>query len=148
MKPKKWTTETIESLRIDRAVNNMSAKALAKKYTTSVGAIYAALSRFNISTPQYHWSDKEKQYVIDNYATMQVSDIAKKLNRTPDAVITQANILGVNKYKPWTTADNRMVAEFYPRYGSKHVAKKLNRPRGAVRAQATRLGIRRHYVSE
>lgn len=43
------------------------------------------------------WSEKDKQYVIDNYKSLSTKDMSEHLNRTRESIIAKANELGVYK---------------------------------------------------
>lgn len=45
------------------------------------------------------WTFKEISYLEENYATLSGAEIAKELNRTPSAVRSRANLLGLSREK-------------------------------------------------
>lgn len=63
--------------------------------------------RKGYSKPQRNWSTKEQEYVIENFQTMRMRDIAKQLNRTRTGVeIYARRVLGLRRvpnecYKPF-----------------------------------------------
>lgn len=43
------------------------------------------------------WSEKERQYLVDNYTTTDMTDLCKELKRTETAILSQAWLMKLKK---------------------------------------------------
>ena len=88
---------------------------------------------------KYRWSDKEIQWLKDNYGKQMVKDMAVALGRPRQSVSHQCQRLGLSPKKPvWTKAER---AKFFAEYGPKtthQLAAELGKTEAAVRHFASR----------
>ena len=63
-----------------------------------------------------HYSDKDNQYIIDNYNTMPVQEIANNLGRSYASVIERAKKLEVKKYRVETEKNIKLIIKLFIKY--------------------------------
>jgi len=96
------------------------------------------------------WDKEETKFVIRNYETMTVPELARYLNRTECAVACKVFHIGLTRHdtipsfghKKWTEIESKFVCENYKQMKIEDMAKQLNRSR-----QSVRKFIQRKHVS-
>lgn len=91
------------------------------------------------------WDKRDTTFLVENYNKMSVDELAHKLNRTPSAIMTKANDLGLNKKNKWTEQMDNVLYKYYPNEGME-VYKRLEGVTGEqCMIRANKLGIKRKY---
>lgn len=91
------------------------------------------------------WDKRDTTFLVENYNKMSVDELAHKLNRTPSAIMTKANDLGLNKKNKWTEQMDNVLYKYYPHEGME-VYKKLEGVTGEqCMIRANKLGIKRKH---
>lgn len=92
----------------------------------------------------WSWTNDEDAYMLENYKKMEIDKICKKLNRSKDAVISRAMILGItnkqNRVK-WTKEKEDFIRENYGVIGNKEMSKILGVSVSAVAGKVKAMGI-------
>lgn len=89
------------------------------------------------------WTQKDIEYLVANYPTVNTALIAEKLNCTKLAVVQQANKNGVVKLKVWTPLKDRYLRIYYPNHDSQQLADKLGVSKNAMQMHANYLGVKK-----
>jgi len=116
-----WTDQEIEYLKQNYSTGSIEemAKVLKRQWTTILA--YASrhdlyrdknLAYENRQRPD-GWSPEEEQYLKENYATQASVEIAKVLNRTQNAVIGKACLLGIAINDEWTEQEKNIIKEHF-----------------------------------
>lgn len=86
------------------------------------------------------WTNKEREYIKNNFGKMKVDDIAKKLQRTTTSVNQQAylmrkggrDVAKAQNYKSWTKEEEEKLKELYKTLIPPQIAKILGRTPGSI----------------
>ena len=95
------------------------------------------------------YTDEDIQFIKDNYRKIPVKEIAKKLDRTPEAIysIAKKDLKIATKTKPkvksraWTDEENEYLINNYAKTKTNEIMNTLNRSRPAIHKQANKLGL-------
>lgn len=96
-----------------------------------------------------HWANEDKQFVIDNYSTITVSELSKLTGRTVDSLrqFASVNKLSAKNNTPnWTREELLFVKKHYKKMKAEDIANKIGRTRQAVAAKVSVLGINRQIA--
>lgn len=90
--------------------------------------------------------DKE-QFILENYQTMKVQEIADKLGMAYSQVQSVARKNGVRKYRSsaWSESEIEFLREHFPKKKGKLVAEHLGRGFHATHKMAEKLGIKAEW---
>lgn len=93
------------------------------------------------------WSaiELERLKVLYSDPSNSIEDIAKKLNRSINAIKTRVTKEKINRLPPWTQKEVELLRLLYPnpRYSIEYISQKLNRSQQAIRKKATTLRLDR-----
>ncbi len=108
-------------------------------------ALYAKKIGIKIQDKGLSWSQEEKDFIRKNYYKMPAKEIARRLNRTLNAVKNTASRMGVSedKREPWTSRQLDYLKNNYADKTIVEIAKALNRSKKSVHAKAVRLRLRK-----
>ena len=92
------------------------------------------------------WTDEEREFVRLNYKNNKSSMdwIANQIGRTPEAIQTQAYLLGITRDHPlrlWTEKETNQLRDLIPEHSLETIAIKLNRSAKSVRRKAASLSL-------
>lgn len=87
------------------------------------------------------WSEKDLQFLQDNYAQDRKELCATHLNRTVSSIDSKASRLGLKSEYNWTGSDTKYLIDNYSHLSKSDIAAQLNRTRGAVVAKAQELKL-------
>ncbi len=145
----KWTQEEIDYL-IEHQ-GKQTYKVIGNILDRSEASVANQAKRLGIADKKNcirgkAWSEKELQYMQDNYGKLSNKQIAKKLNRSPDSIQDKAQRMGLTNVResesiPWTEEDIMYLEKYYERRGADYVAKHVKRTVHAVRRKAQELGL-------
>lgn len=92
-----------------------------------------------------NWTYKELDILRFNYANMSNEELGKKLNRTPGAVQTRAQRLGLKKKKTeyWTSQRLKLLTDFYQIMFNEDLAKWIGLSKRTIKRKAQELGLRK-----
>lgn len=90
------------------------------------------------------FTEQEDKYIIDNYSTMKIGEIADHLGCKYHQVKHRARKLGITKFKSrkWTVDEIEFLKQHYPTKRGQYCAEKLGRSYDATVKKAIELGIR------
>ena len=112
---KRWTKEELEILEEEYPSPLMSREDLMEILPgRSDRAIEQKARRLGLSRPVPHYSEKELQYVIDNYATKGPTAVAEHLGRTAESVMTKAFFSGLVFTNGYRTNTKTFYLLFFP----------------------------------
>ena len=91
------------------------------------------------------WSYKELDILRMNYGKMSDEELAKKLKRTPGAVQTRANLIGIKKEKVsiWTPQRIKLLTDFYDYMFNEDLAKWIGVSTRTLVRKAHELGLKK-----
>ena len=91
--------------------------------------------------PKIKWTEDKTQFLIDNYSTMTISDIAKHLNRSESVIMTRGSKLKLTSI--WSDNDFKLLKELYPIHSNQYLAENvfIGKSAGAIRTRALSLGL-------
>lgn len=70
-----------------------------------------------------HFSEEEKQYIIENYKKLSAKEIANKLGRTEQAIFAFWSNNKISSDALWTEKDEELFKEVYPKYTNEYLVK-------------------------
>lgn len=90
------------------------------------------------------WTQKEIDFLIDNYLNRGAFFVSQKLNRTIESVKTKARRLKIIFYSPqkWSEKEIEFLKENYELKGCNYIASVLKRHRGSVSKKAKELNLK------
>ena len=90
------------------------------------------------------WTDKETQYLKDNYDKKNFAEISAVIDKSEGAIRAKCFDLGLIKKDKWNEEDIEYVKKNYSIMPTKDIAKILNRTESAVQIKARRLGLKKY----
>ncbi|WP_257351471.1 endonuclease domain-containing protein [Pseudalkalibacillus decolorationis] len=89
------------------------------------------------------WSNSEIKFLEKHYKTLQLSQIAMILRKTPRSIEQKASRLGIRKTKRWTTEDLTLLTVNYNLMSNPELADKLGRTVGSIERKARMLNLKK-----
>ncbi len=91
------------------------------------------------------FSEKEKQFILDNFAGMTLRQMAAALNRSEGGVKTWALKLGLRRHTrfDWTAENVEILKEMYPTNSAREIASKLQTEIYVIYKKADRLHLKK-----
>jgi DNA-binding CsgD family transcriptional regulator/ribosomal protein L32E len=130
----------------NRSTESIKRKAAKLGLHKDIGGGYVLpqLLRSNV------WKPEEVRDLKYLYPRKTSAEVARRLGRTRQAVVSKAKKLGLTcaKEKRWNKKDIECLKQHYAEKGAAYVAQLLGRKPQAVRAQACKLGISRDLKTE
>lgn len=103
-------------------------------------------------TKYCRWTDKEDQFIKDNYWKLSSVEIGKILNRDDRTVRTRAYMLGFIKFPNWTEQEKDQLRRLYGTMPNAELARIMNRPRQSLAVIAQTMGLgkpaKSHWTKE
>ena len=100
------------------------------------------------------YSEKEIEFILNNYLNMTYKQIAETLGREESAIHNKANRLGLIKSNKWSKEDLEKLYKYYPIFPNSYLANKIiiNHPRESINVKASELKIKKdrkfHYTRD
>lgn len=99
------------------------------------------------------WTVKEELYIKKYYNTKSISEIAKVLKRSYNAVQRKAQSLNLCVPKPtehreWTEKEELYLERYYEKRGVDFIAKKFNRTPQSIKRKAQNMGLNAYICEE
>lgn len=93
----------------------------------------------------YYWTQEEKQFLYDHYATAPFEVLTKKLNRRKQTIIRAATLLGLERPTDyyWTPEAEQWLIENHCKYTRVECATYLGTTEASIHKKAKTLGLRR-----
>ena len=93
-----------------------------------------------------NYSDKELEYIKNNYENKTVKELSIELNKTENSIINAARKLNLikQKHNKWTEKEINFLKDHYVDMTSEEIAKHLNHTVNAINTQRDRLGLVRN----
>jgi len=92
------------------------------------------------------WTPKEIKYLVENYLTKDVGDIAKFMGRSEKAVSKKAIKLGFNKRPRWSEQEISYLTNNYLEKPIKDIAIRLNKKENSIIKKAANLGLSKRNI--
>lgn len=143
---KLWTEDEDIYLEYFVYENDKEIKEAAEFLKRSPGAVYTRLDKLRKSDSSVNhslrrWSEKEKEYLKNNYTTLTVKMIAKKLSRTESAIAYQMQVLKLRKIKSIEVYDEDIRKLASSGYYRRQAARMLNISNSSLTQYSQRNGI-------
>ena len=124
--PKTWTYEEIEILKKYYPTEGSSKKMRERLPGRRQAVINKKAAELKLESPYKFLSEKDIQFIKDNYANMSISECAKHLNTSTVTIKNYVKKFKLYKThdKIWTEEENEIVRKYYPTEG-KLVYKRL-----------------------
>ena len=98
------------------------------------------------------WTRQDEQFLKDNYDTMSIGILARRLGRTRSATINRINKLNLrkkpkelkNQSKTWTKDDDKFLKNNYGKLINEEIAKRLGRTEKAIQLRVSKMGLRKN----
>lgn len=97
------------------------------------------------------YTDKDIEFIKNNYFNMAYKDIAKHLNKTEGAIASKVSKMGLSlKSEKWSKYEIEILNKYYPFYSTTYIINKFipNRNWRTINAKAMELGISKIYRSK
>jgi hypothetical protein len=91
------------------------------------------------------WTEKEDDYLRENYHNLPYKEIALKLGRDDNTVRARAYYIGLTRFPNWTEQEKDMLKRLYVEMETTELSRMLNRPRSSVIVIANRMGLNKGY---
>lgn len=90
------------------------------------------------------WSEKEINWLKDNYSIIGTNCCVSELNRSRSSILGMATKLGLKAIKPGAFSKNeiKFLLENYPKQGVEYCATNLGRTKGSIHKQTHVLGLK------
>lgn len=121
---------------------------IAREMGRTTGSVAGHLRRRGLRVKeQREWTAREEKILLKYYGIETVGQIGDRIDRTADAVMRRANLLGLRwrVSPPWTPEDDARLRKLHARHGHDWapIAMALGRFKVDVKQRATKLGLRR-----
>ena len=96
----------------------------------------------------FGWTDKEIQYLNDNYGIKSYTEMANELNgKSAKAISSKAIALGLTSSRDWSDEEEKIVKQYYSTISFEELQKMLpNRTESAIRRKAHSIGMFSKYA--
>jgi len=116
-----WTDEEVEFL-VDHYLE-LGAEECARQLGRTVAAVHGKVRQTDGGRPsigpKVEWTEKELEFLRENYQTMAIDDLVQKLGRTKQAIYARGQMLGMQRYidpapffETWTEESAYVVGFF------------------------------------
>lgn len=102
------------------------------------------VSEEDIPKKDTKWTEKEKQFVKDNWKEMADEDMAEELNRTPSAIQYQRLRMNLQRGRTWTENEKKFIKDNWRKMSDKKLGEKLGRTSNAVKCQRLKMNLNRN----
>lgn len=138
---KRWSKEEIDFVR-DSYNKNLSCSEIAEKLNRSKSSVENRIFLLNL-VKHKKYSDKEIQFIKENYPKLNANQIAKQLNRTSSSIVYKIFSLGIKYKKRWTNEEIDYLKANYPiMMNTSQIAKNLNRSNASIIHKCFKLGLK------
>ena len=165
-KAPRWTMEEIQFLKdnenkltlqqiadqLGKSLNAVNCKRMSIKRVKSlrVTPVVDKVETENLTENHFKvWSKKDEQYLKENYGTLPVSEIARNLKRTEDAIKGRAYALGLVDEKitraKWTKEEISFLKKSINKKTNEEMAQYLGRSVASVAAKLSELKLKKAF---
>lgn len=122
----------------------MTAKEIANKLDRSLDSVQNKIKNENLSyVEQRPFSDKELEYLKNNYQTKTHKELAKKLDRDKQTVTDQLNRMDLVKTPYYKEEEIRFIKENWESMSDHEMADEIDRSVVSLRIKRRSLGLKR-----
>lgn len=89
------------------------------------------------------WTEKDVEFLRENYRILSIEEISLKLNRTPHSIEVKASKIGIRKTKKWTQKDIKFLKENYNLMSNPELGSALEVSVGSIERKANEYGLRK-----
>ena len=138
---------------IEEYYNNVSIRQIAKDLGIDKYYVKRYMEENNLTVSNKiktirvcDYTSEEEQFIKDNYLNMPYSQIAKKLNKSEQAIRTKISKMGLkNKSEKWSNKELKLLKEVYPKYIGRYLVENYfpNRNIQSINKKAEKLGLKK-----
>ena len=146
MEYRKWTNE--EVLNLIKLSKIHDVPELSKILNRSNKAIWAKLKKLGVKAvnKKKYWSAEDLEFLKANYNTMNKRELAKKLGRSYEVILTKAQLLGIAPKldkipDKWSKEDIEYLKRWYGLKSLKTIGKTLKRTETSLELKSKRLNL-------
>ena len=153
---RRWTKSEIEYLK--SAYGREQTSKIAQELNRTEGAIYSQAHELRLPSAKRkvtlrsrRWTDAELKYLKETYGRKPLSEIARELDRTGEAIRKRAqqlhlhHALDAKRVAPrqWTDDEMQYIKDVHGHTPASEIAQKLDRTEASIRAKAFKLQLKR-----
>lgn len=153
---RRWTNSEIEYL--EHAYGREQTSKIAQELNRTESAICSQARELRLPSAKRkvtlrgrRWTDAELQYLKEAYGRKPLSEIARELDRTGEAIRKRAQQLHLHHAldakhvasRQWTDDEIQYIKDVYGRTPASEIAQKLDRTEASIRAKAFKLQLKR-----
>ena len=97
------------------------------------------MKKMDFREPPRDWTEKEEEYLRNNYKEMMDKEIAEELDRSTDSVAGKRHRMGLWKRETWSREEVKFLKENYDTMTAEEIGEKLGRSKAAVYGKAKML---------
>lgn len=149
---KKWTKEELEYLKDNYFTNTLEELEEALNYTHTQSAIQTKAFKYYGYSKSIKWTDEENETMQKYYQILPVEEVCKMLpNRSKDAVIAHAKVLGLNSYTYlstyWTDEETELLLNNWETLSDEELSVLIRRDIRSIKDKRWYLGLKRIGVN-
>jgi len=144
-KQDKWSNNETEFLRKNYGLNSdMTARQIANELDRSLDSVQNKIKLENLSyVEQKSFSDKEVEYLKNNYKTKTHKELADELNRNKSSITQHLNRLNLYKTPTYSEQEKKFIKENWKSLSDHEMADEINRSVVSLRKKRRSLGLKR-----
>lgn len=93
--------------------------------TTKKQPIIDKASELKIKRYTCNWTDEQKQFLVDNYGSMNTNELSKCLNKTIGNIYMMAHRMGLSINSDWTNDELKLLKEMYPIHSNDYLCNNI-----------------------
>lgn len=151
-----WTADEIEYLR--KNYHRKGIQELMAAMGRTRESIKSHAQQFGLRKPGYvpggnaelKWTAKQQQFIRENYSTMSMTEMARRLGRTIHQVSQKAHKMGLApedgyymRVARWSPDDDRMLRKLFGTMPRRKIAERMGRTPIAITGRCNELGLRK-----
>lgn len=125
------------AVRFGRPVWGITGKARALGLKKN----YAGRYRRQLCTAPAPWSGEEKNLLTKLFPTTPNEEIAERIGRSLDAIVSKARRMKLRKMDFWTEAEDELLRKFYKELSYEQLSRCLGRSSGAIQIRVIVSGL-------
>lgn len=90
--------------------------------TTKKQPIIDKASELKIKRYTCNWTDEQKQFLVDNYGSMNIDELSKCLNKDVGSIYTMAYRMNLSVNNKWTDEEIKLLKEVYPIHSNDYLS--------------------------
>jgi len=141
----RWTDDEVKFLKENYGENgSMTAKEIADDLDRTLNSVQGKIKTENLSyTEQKSFSDKELEYLKNNYQTKTHKELAEKLDRNKQTITDQLNRMDLTKTPFYKEEEIKFIKGNWKSMSDHEMADEIDRSVVSLRKKRRSLGLKR-----